>query len=227
MNEPQSPPEFFDEHLRRGRLEEARALLDEYPNFWETYDVVTGDTPFHMLTELGITSRCKWALENGAKIDTPNRDGMTALHAAANIDDGDMVDFIVSQGAAIEAQDKDGHTPLLYACAMGCEMAIEHLLKAGANDQATDKRGFGMLGVFLSSSFFHDWDQATATADWLEGQYTQPGMTRAALKEAQAVKVNGTCGKTMFPGLVSAIEAAELHNASQATPEPSQPRRRF
>lgn len=229
MNPPQSPPEFFDYYLRRGELNEARKLLDQYPNLFETFDVVTGDTPMHTLVELCITSRCEWALENGAHIDVVNRDGMTPLHAGANMDDGDMVDFLLSKGATLEAQDNSGCTPLLYACNMGCEMAMEHLILAGADTTARDKRDMGLLGVFLQSNYYHDWDQAVATAGWLEDYYTRPEFISDALEQIERVKQQGTQGNgyAWFPLLVASIQAADLGNTTQPTSEPAAPRARF
>lgn len=80
-------------------------------------------------------------------VTTPGRDGVTALHAAANASTWDKLDadprgvvrLLIKHGAVVDARDKNGRTPLIEA---GIEPnAASELINAGANVNAQDNNG--------------------------------------------------------------------------------------
>ncbi len=80
-------------------------------------------------------------VEAGARIDAVNEDRFGVLHAAAELDRGELVPWLVEHGAALEARTRHGHTPLHVACALGHLSAARALLAAGADPDATAPDG--------------------------------------------------------------------------------------
>lgn len=69
-------------------------------------------------------------------VNTPDVEGMTALHWAAHWDDLETVKLLLSAGAKAEASNRYGVTPLHEASTVGNVAMVEALLKAGANPNA-------------------------------------------------------------------------------------------
>ena len=51
-------------------------------------------------------------VEHGADVKATYRSGATALHLAADLDDGDIVELLLKHGADINARDGSGATAL-------------------------------------------------------------------------------------------------------------------
>src|SRR5437763_913490 len=64
-------------------------------------------------------------------VNTPQVDGMTALHWAAYHDSQEIADLLVRAGANVKAANRYGVTPLSLACTNGDGAMVESLLKAG------------------------------------------------------------------------------------------------
>ena len=79
-------------------------------------------------------------LEQHADLNTPQVDGMTALHWAAYQDDLETARLLVKAGARTEVTNRYDVTPLSLACLNGNKDLVELLLEAGA-DPNTAMRG--------------------------------------------------------------------------------------
>jgi ankyrin repeat protein len=75
-------------------------------------------------------------IEQRVDVNTPQPDGATALHWAAQWDDLDMADLLLRSGAMADKADDYGATPLSLACINGSAAMTEKLLAAGANPNA-------------------------------------------------------------------------------------------
>ena len=72
-------------------------------------------------------------IKQRADLNTPQADGMTALHWAAYHDDLEIADLLVRAGANVKTASRYGVTPLSLACTNGNSAIVELLLKAGAD----------------------------------------------------------------------------------------------
>ena len=81
-------------------------------------------------------ARIRTLLQQRVDVNTPQVDGMTALHWATYQDDRETAALLVSAGANVKAVNRYGVTPLSLACTNGNAEIVELLLKAGADPNA-------------------------------------------------------------------------------------------
>ena len=81
----------------------------------------------------GDAAAVKALLKQGADVNAPQADGMTALHWAAYHDDAPTVKLLLAAGADAKAANRYSVTPLLLACTNGNADIGEQLLQAGAD----------------------------------------------------------------------------------------------
>lgn len=79
------------------------------------------------------TANIRTLLEQGADVNAPQVDGMTALHWAAYRDDLEAAKLLLKAGADVAATNRYGVTPLPLACTNGNAAMVELFLEAGAN----------------------------------------------------------------------------------------------
>lgn len=60
----------------------------------------------------GQVDAAKVLIENGARVDEPNRDGGVPLHSAAFLGNAGVVDLLIQRGAVVNAKNGMGETPL-------------------------------------------------------------------------------------------------------------------
>jgi ankyrin repeat protein len=87
-------------------------------------------------TEKMDRPRIQTLLKQRVDVNTPQADGMTALHWAAYQDDLNLATLLVRAGASVKAANRYGVTPLSLACTNGDGAMVELLLKAGADPNA-------------------------------------------------------------------------------------------
>lgn len=75
-------------------------------------------------------------LQQKADVNGPQRDGTTALHWAARLDDLELAELLIRAGANATAANRFGVTPLALAAINANAGMIEKLLKAGADVNA-------------------------------------------------------------------------------------------
>jgi len=84
-------------------------------------------------------------LATKSTVNSPEADGMTALHWAVRSDDADMVGVLMRAGANVNAANRYGITPLTLAATNGNAVIARTLLKAGANPNAAAADGQTVL----------------------------------------------------------------------------------
>src|SRR5438552_315373 len=105
-------------------------------------------------------SRIRTLLQQHVDVNTPQTDGMTALHWATYQDDLETADLLVRAGANVKAANRYGVTPLSLACTNGNAALLvavanadfelaSRLLDAGANPNA-DGPGYTVLHAITS-----------------------------------------------------------------------------
>ena len=79
-------------------------------------------------------------LENGAKFDATNKNGITTLMYAIQYDKIDKVKLLISKGADVNAKGRDGETALIRAINKPSDM-VELLIEKGAKLDMQDNNG--------------------------------------------------------------------------------------
>ncbi len=92
--------------------------------------------PLADATEKMDRAAIRTLLKQHAAVNTPQPDGMTALHWAAYQDDVEIARLLVRAGANVKAANRYGITPLSLACTNGNGAMVEMFLKAGADPNA-------------------------------------------------------------------------------------------
>jgi ankyrin repeat protein len=95
------------------------------------------DAPLADAAEKMDRARIRTLLQQRVDVNTPQIDGMTALHWATYQDDLDTVALLVGAGGNVKAANRYGVTPLSLACTNGNGAMVELLLKAGADPNTT------------------------------------------------------------------------------------------
>lgn len=82
--------------------------------------------------EYGKNKIANLLLNSGARVDTMDKDGVTALMLAALNNHVAVLSLLIDCGASFYLMDKKGQTALHYACIGGAQKAVRFLLNAGA-----------------------------------------------------------------------------------------------
>lgn len=82
------------------------------------------------------TAQAAMLIESGAHPDDANKDGFTAMHAAAEIDDAEMIRFLAEHGGSLEAQTNAGYRPIHIAAGLGHQASAQALVECGVNIDA-------------------------------------------------------------------------------------------
>ena len=91
----------------------------------------------------------QYLIDNGAKVNQQNEDGVAPLHIACYFENAKI---LLENGADIELKDNSGNTPLLLAAANGEESygVAEFLIFKGASINATNNSGDTPLAISTS-----------------------------------------------------------------------------
>ncbi|KAK9814929.1 hypothetical protein WJX73_002227 [Symbiochloris irregularis] len=81
----------------------------------------------------GDLEDCQQALDQGAKVDSRDSQGRTALHMASGNGHLEITQVLLKGGAEATAANDDGNTPLHYACLNGHLEVAQELLQHGAS----------------------------------------------------------------------------------------------
>jgi len=121
----------------------------------------TGSTPLFLATINGSTEIVLELLKSGADINAVNNNGQTALHAATQVGQMDIIKLIVnsnstgvtSQKLNIDVEDKDGLTPLFVSIIHQHMEAFSLLLDNNALFEIENKSGSSPLHEACESGF--------------------------------------------------------------------------
>ena len=110
------------------------------------------DAPVADAAMRGDAEAVRRLVADGADVNTPQGDGTTALHWAAENGDTEILEILLYGGANTEAVTRNGaYTPLHLASAVGMTNSIETLLKSGADVHHGSATGVTALHFAASS----------------------------------------------------------------------------
>ena len=111
------------------------------------------DAPVADAAARGDLEAVRHLLRDGADVNAPQGDGMTALHWAAEHDDPELVDVLLYAGARLDAGTRIGHYTPLHLAARGARATVVRmLLDAGSDPNAsTTNSGAGPLHLAAAS----------------------------------------------------------------------------
>ncbi len=101
--------------------------------------VVQGD--LFEAAKAGDIATVQGLLDQGANINSNNKQGETALHAAASANQVQMVNLLIAKGANVNSTTTGGWTPLHTAARVGASQVLSLLIAKGANLQAVNADG--------------------------------------------------------------------------------------
>ncbi len=131
----------------RKRQYKALALLSVL--FFSCQTLPKKDDSVQKLIREGKSEEAKKRFER-EDIDNKDGDGNTALHVAAQMDEADLVNFLIMGGAGREITNNDGDTPLFCAIRKDAQKAGATLTLLRANIFAKDKNGTSALEAALA-----------------------------------------------------------------------------
>jgi ankyrin repeat protein len=102
---------------------------------------LAGDAPLADAAEALDIAAVRALLDDGAKVNAAQPDGMTALHWAAYHDDAAMAKLLLDHAADAKVANRYGVTPLSLACTNGNGEIVARLLAAGADANTTLRGG--------------------------------------------------------------------------------------
>lgn len=129
-----------------------------------------GRSPFHYAALEGDTRRIAELMEAGEELDSPDFNGFTALHFAAQEYQVDAARMLLDQGAQVDLVNDFGNTPLFVAVAnsLGRGDLIALLRERGADVLHANFSGqtpiglARLIGNFDVAQFFSDIDDIDA-----------------------------------------------------------------
>ena len=101
--------------------------------------VVHGD--LFEAAKAGDTATIQGLLDQGANVNSTNKQGETPLHAAASADQSQVAMLLIQKGANVNSTTTGGWTPLHTAARFGATKVLTLLIAKGANVSAVNADG--------------------------------------------------------------------------------------
>lgn len=114
-------------------------LLSSYENRFVDHCIL--EAPLMRAAKRGDVTRAAMLLGYGARIDEQDKEGNTALHAAAHKSCLMMAEHLLSRNASVDVVNDAGISPLCLACARGHDTVAELLLMCGADPYIVSSEG--------------------------------------------------------------------------------------
>lgn len=94
-------------------------------------------------------------LKHGANIhELFDEEEISTLHIAADLDDPDLIEFLISKKIDVDTQNKSGMTPLMFACRKNNLRAMECLINKGVSIHIRDQKGLQPIHFAAQSGHF-------------------------------------------------------------------------
>jgi hypothetical protein len=131
----QTSPDGFSEAMRRGDLQEARAMLQADPALANKTDAI-GRTPLARAARDGQLDMVELLLSSGADVNGAGPDSATPIYEAAEAGHLQVVRRLLSAGAEANKGSQTGGPPLFGAIRGGHGDVVGQLLASGADVNA-------------------------------------------------------------------------------------------
>lgn len=118
-------------------------------------DKASGFSPLILAVCENKVDVVKLLLDSGAKVESSDRQGRTALHYASDYGLVECVHALVNAGAGLNVKDEEGYTALHVAAERGNVGVVKMLVNAGARIDSVTKR-LRIKAVALASDAGHD-----------------------------------------------------------------------
>ncbi len=111
-------------------------------------------TPLHLAARQGYVDIAKALIDNGARVNVVDENGLTPLHEAVMQDKTEMAEYLISRGAFVDIKENRlGRSELLDAAIKGNTMMTKALIEAGANINLADNSNHAALEYALFHGF--------------------------------------------------------------------------
>ena len=104
-------------------------------------DISSGETGLHITIQRRDLMWTRWLLQENANPNIADKNGVTPLILAAQLNFIEGVEALISGGAQVDVANNTGETPLIAAVHTRNLALMEVLLKAGADPDRTDNTG--------------------------------------------------------------------------------------
>ena len=110
------------------------------------------DAPVADAAARGDVEAVRRLLRDGADVNAPQGDGMTALHWAAERDDAELADVLLYAGARVDAGTRIGHYTPLHLAARGARATVVELLLDAGSDPNASTTNSGATPLHLAAA---------------------------------------------------------------------------
>lgn len=167
-------------------------------------------------------------LKQAADVNSPQGDGMTALHWAALNGNPELAEMLINAGANVKAATRlGGYTPLYMAAKAGFPSVIRVLLKAGADAKSQAKNGVTPLMMAASSNSVETVKMLIEAGADVNAAETERGQTAlifaAAFDQPDAIKALMAGGADLNRKSNPMKPAVKVRPVGQQLPPPGQP----
>jgi uncharacterized protein len=187
------------------------------------------DAPLADAAARGDAATVESLISKGADVNSPQGDGMTALHWAAMNGQAPLAELLLGAGANPEAATRVGaYTPLLLAAKLGHAPIVDALLKGGADAAATTDNGTTPLMFAAASGDVPSVELLVARKVDINARETTRGLTAvmfaAAANRATVVALLGRHGAelsaTSTPLDLRVLDRSRFAGVLFGNPEP-------
>ena len=179
------------------------------------------DAPVADASARGDVEAVRRLLREGADVNAPQGDGMTALHWAAERDDAELADVLLYAGARVDAGTRIGHYTPLHLAARGAGATVVELLLDAGSDPNASTTNSGATPLHLAAAtgdpdVVGALSEAGADVNGREGAWGQtPLIFAAANNRVAAIEV--LLGAGADPSLAAwSVNVAEQERADAA-----------